>query len=146
MGAASGRWNESIASLQRDLEVARTNAERLRVENERLRSEARGKWTEIHVSTKLSSHPGFWATPEWDSDAAWRHWSSWCPVCKRPLEVYAWGRDTMDSPCEKCPEKPQAVVQEQFHEQLQHGPDLRKQFQFLSNIVKASMYLIYFLI
>ena len=38
---------ELIASLRRDLEVARGYAERLRVENERLRSEARGKWAEI---------------------------------------------------------------------------------------------------
>ena len=63
---------ELIASLRRYLGVARGDAERLRVENERLRSETRWKWTEIHVSTKLSRHPGFWARPEWDSDDVWR--------------------------------------------------------------------------
>ena len=80
-----------IAALRLELQAAVSAAERLRADNAKLLTESRSKWNAIRVTSALSTDPGVWVRLAWGSNEDKRYWSSRCPVCKRPLNVTAWG-------------------------------------------------------
>lgn len=73
----------------------------LRMEVSRLRAELareRRRWEQIRVGSPLT-RTHFWERLEGgscDESNRWRWWLSWCPCCKRPLEISAFGGDPED--------------------------------------------------
>ena len=64
----------------------------LRSEVERLRLELMGAWT-LRVSSPCNAAGERWSDMS-SATRAWRYWHSWCPCCKRPLNVSVRRRPT----------------------------------------------------
>ena len=67
-----------------ELEALRQENTHLREENRRL-TELREDWTWLRVSSHLTDYE-HWERPHGET-YNWRWWPSWCPCCRRPLDV-----------------------------------------------------------
>ena len=56
---------------------------------DRVVGESSRRWTDLEISTPLARGSSPWAKANYKS-SRWRCWHSWCPICKRPLDVKAW--------------------------------------------------------
>ena len=72
-----------------EVETLRKQLATLQDKYARVVDESSRRWTDLEISTSLARGSYPWAKANYKS-SRWRCWHSWCPICKRPLDVKAW--------------------------------------------------------
>ena len=78
---------KEVAELRKQLKLAETEAEKLRAKVARLES----NWRVLRVSSPCTNVQRTHWEPDFEQQDDSRGWKAWCPCCKRPIDVIAFG-------------------------------------------------------
>lgn len=76
-----------VAALRQELALSKSEADGLRAEVARLTS----SWRVLRVSSPLTDVQRTHWEPDFQREDLSRAWEAWCPCCKRPLDIIAFG-------------------------------------------------------